>query len=368
MVILLVFCMSFNPNKPFNDLPLLPPRESIETIGILRKCISARAALAELKGVCDTIPDPSILIRSIGLQEARVSSEIENILTTTDDLYQALADSVDAADPATKEVLRYQEALMAGVKAVHQNPILSTNLCSEIATKIKQREMEVRKLPGTKIMDTAKNLVVYTPPEGEALIRTKLANLEEFIHSTSELDPLIKMALIHYQFEAIHPFADGNGRTGRILNILYLVQQQLLHMPVLYLSRFLIQHKNDYYAKLRAVTEDSQWEPWIEFMLNGVEQTANNTRERIVEIKKAMQLTHEQLLEKLPRIASKDLVELLFLHPYCKIKFVEKHNRVTRQTAAAYLKALEEIGIVQGVKLGREMYYLNRSLLNILRN
>lgn len=357
----------FDKTKPYNQLPDLPPKQSLESIRTLRKCIAARAALAELKGVTATIPNPSILIRSIGLQEARVSSEIENIVTTTDDLYQALADSLQIKDPATKEVLRYQEALMTGVRTVSDTGLLSINLFCKIASTIRQIETSVRTVSGTKIADGTRR-TVYTPPEGEAVIRAKLANLEQFIHVKSDLDPLIKMALVHYQFEAIHPFTDGNGRTGRIINVLYLLKQGLLSLPVLYLSQFLIERKNDYYTGLRNVTESGAWEEWIQFMLEAIEETAINTRSKIDMIRELMELTQEQVKEKLSRIYTKDLIELLFYHPYCKIKFVENQNRVTRQTAANQLRALEEIGVLQGIKLGREMYYINRRLLEILKN
>ncbi len=357
--------MAFDRNKPFNHLPHLPPSQELETHTVLKKCIAARAALAELKGAGGLIPNQTLLIRSIGLQEARLSSEIENIVTTTDDLYQAMADSIDKANPATKEVLRYQEALAAGYKTIIQQPILTTNLFCSIASLITQHDMNVRKIPGTKIVDGNRK-AIYTPPDGEALIRDKLKNLEQFIHDHQDLDPLVKLAVMHYQFEAIHPFTDGNGRTGRIINILYLVQQELLSVPVLYLSRYLIEHKNEYYAGLRVVTENSNWEQWIAFILDGIEQTARDTREKIAEIKLAMDETQELIKEKLPKIYSKDLVEILFYHPYCKIRFLEDRDIARRQTASNYLRLLEEIGILQSVRSGRETYYINRRLLRIL--
>lgn len=357
---------AFDRAKPFNDLPGLPPAAEIETKTVLKKCINARASLAELKGVGDIIPNQSLLIRSLGLQEARLSSEIENIVTTTDDIYQALADSIEKADPASKEVLRYQEALAAGYKSIVQKPLLTTNLFCEIASTIKQREMPIRSLPGTKIVD-AKGISIYTPPEGAERIREKLRDLEHFIHEHDELDPLIKLAIMHYQFEAIHPFTDGNGRTGRIINILYLVQQGLLTVPVLYLSRYLIKHKNAYYAGLRGVTEESKWQEWIEFILDGVDETARGTKEKIFEIRAAMDETQDLIREKLPKVYSKDLVETLFYYPYCKIRFLEQRGIAARQTAANYLRLLEEIGILQSTRVGREVYFLNRRLLSILR-
>jgi Fic family protein len=358
--------MTFNRLRPFNELPPLPPAAELESRAVLKKCIDARAALAELKGVGDTIPNQALLIRSIGLQEARLSSEIENIVTTTDDLYQALAESIDKADSASKEVLRYQDALYAGYKALTHQP-LTTNLFCQIATTIKQSEMTIRAIPGTKIVDGQTKEIIYTPPEGASLIRDKLENLEEFIHGQNALDPLVKLAVMHYQFEAIHPFTDGNGRTGRIVNILFLLQADLLTLPVLYLSKFLIERKNDYYSGLREVTENAQWQPWIEFMLEGIAQTARDTQRKVLAIRELMQTTQETIREKLPKIYSKDLLETLFYYPYCKIKFLEEKGIARRQTAANYLRLLTDIGVLHSMKLGRESYFLNHKLLSILK-
>ena len=356
--------MPYNPEVPFNDLPPLPPAVEFETVRILKKCIAARAAVAELKGITATIPNPAILLRTIGIQEARLSSEIENIVTTTDDLYQALADTTEASNPAAKEVLCYHEAVVAGVEAVTARPILSTNLFCKIASTIKKHEMDVRCLPGTRIADNRRT--IYTPPEGEQVIRQKLKQLEQFIHENSSIDPLVKMALIHYQFEAIHPFADGNGRTGRIINVLYLIQQGLLDKPILYLSRYLIENKNEYYKGLRGVTEHQLWEDWILYLLTGIEETAKSACQKIVDIKNAMDEALVTLKKGVPKIASKDLVELLFYYPYCKQKFMIEHHNVTRQTASTYLRQIEELGLVQSVKVGRDVYYVNRRLLQIL--
>ncbi|MDR3614462.1 MAG: Fic family protein [Candidatus Obscuribacterales bacterium] len=357
--------MAFDRQIPYNDLPDLPPAHDLETIPILKKCISAASALAELKGVGEQIPNQELLIRTLGLQEARVSSEIENIVTTTDDLYRALADSVNKADPSAKEVLRYQDALAIGFKAIEQSPILSTNLFTQIVSAIKQQDMQVRKLTGTKIVNSQAE-IVYTPPEGESVIRNKLANLERFIHADDAIHPLVKLGVIHYQFEAIHPFTDGNGRTGRIINILYLVQQNLLSVPVLYLSRYLIEHKSAYYAGLRSITEEQQWEPWVLFILDAVETTARATMEKILAIKRLMLEIGEEVHRKLPNVYSKDLIELLFFQAYVKNRFLEEANIAKRQTASTYLKSLEEIGVLTSVKLGRENYYINRRLLNLL--
>jgi len=337
----------------------------LESAAVLKKCIAARAALAELQGVAETMPNPAILTRIIGLEEARLSSEIEGIVTKTDDLYQAFADSFESTNFEAKEVLRYFEALVAGVARVNKQPIFSCSLFCEIVSTLKQYDMKVRKMPGPKIIDTG-GATVYTPPEGEELMRTKLKELEDFIGSDSVLDPLVRMAMVHYQFEAIRPFTDGNGRTGRVLNILFLIQQGLLNVPVLYLSRYLLQHKAKYYSTLRGVTESAAWEPWILFLLDGVEETAVSSRQRIIEIKTVMEKTRFLLKQKLPKVATRDFVELLFYHPYAKIKFIEEHLRVSRQTAATYLRRLEEIGLLVGIKKGREMYYINKPLLELL--
>jgi Fic family protein len=359
--------MPFDRSKPFNQLPDLPPAVELETNAVLKRCIAARSAIAELKGVGDTIPNQTLLIRSIGLQEARSSSEIENIVTTTDDLYQALADSIDKTTPATKEVLRYQEALHFGFSELRKRPVLTTSLFCELASYIKQCDMNVRTMPGTRIEAGSGN-IIYTPPEGEAVIRAKLKNLENYIHQTSEVDPLIKLAVMHYQFEAIHPFTDGNGRTGRILNVLYLVQQELVKLPILYLSKYFIENKNDYYAGLRNVTENSNWQEWVLYILTAVEHTANETRSKIIQIRTLMEKTQQEVKDKLPNIYSKDLVELLFEYPYCKRAFLEARSLGSRNTASAYLRALEDIGVLTSIRRGRDLYFVNRALINVLKS
>jgi Fic family protein len=356
----------FNREIPYNNLPNLPPAKSLETIPILKRCIDAAFALAELKGIGDTIPNQELLIRSIGLQEARVSSEIENIVTTTDDLYQALADSLDQAEPQAKEVLRYQDALSIGFKEIQKRPILSTNLFCQIASIIKQSEMQIRKVPGTKIVNPRNDETVYTPPEGEMVIRDKLQNLEMFIHDNQDIHPLVKLPVIHYQFEAIHPFIDGNGRTGRIINILFLIQQELLKQPVLYLSSYIIEHKDEYYSRLRGVTEDEDWESWIAYILTAVHDTAIKTKEKILGIKALMDSTQEEIRTKVPKAYGKDLLELIFFLPYCKAKFLEEKELISRNTAMTKLRALESIGILESIKKGRDIYFINRRLLNFL--
>ncbi|MBN2424727.1 MAG: Fic family protein [Calditrichaceae bacterium] len=359
--------MDFDPDKPYNDLPLLPPKFELENRDILRKAITANTALAELKGLGASIPNQNILINSLTLQEAKHSSEIENVITTNDALYKAFTAKTSKIDPATKEVLHYREALWEGYKKVKKRRILNTNLFIELVRMIKQNQAGIRNTPGTKIANSGTGKVVYTPPEGERIIRDKLANLESWLHEEDGPDPLIKLAVIHYQFEAIHPFSDGNGRTGRLINILYLIQQDLLNYPVLYLSKYIIDHKPDYYKLLREVTEKNAWQPWIFFMLDAVEQTANSSIKRINAIRSLLDKFLRDAKKQLPDyMYSKELIELLFDQPYCKAEFLVKSNIAKRQTAASYLKELERIGILKLHKTGKENLYLNVELFEIL--
>ena len=358
--------MTFDPQKPYNDLPALPPGIDLETRPVLKQAIAANKSLAELKGAGELVPNQAVLIQSIGLQEAKLSSEIENIVTTDDELYRAFANHGEKTDPHTKEVLRYNEALWYGFNAIRKaNRPLTTGLYEELFQQIKQSSAGVRKTPGTKLANSAGE-VIYTPPEGEKVLRDMLANLERFIYAEDDIDPLVKLAVFHYQFEAIHPFSDGNGRAGRILNILFLIEKGLMDIPVLYLSRYIIESKNDYYRGLRRVTENGDWENWILYMLGAVEQTARKTRERLLEIRDLMEEDIQQVKTRLPKVYSKDLMELLYRQPYCKIRFLEEAGIAHRQTASNYLKELERIGVLRGVKLGRELYYINERLLELL--
>lgn len=359
--------MSFDPEKPYNDLPLLPPKVEIETKATLKKAISAGRALAELKGLGETIPNQAILVNSIILQEAKASSEIENIITTHDALFRAYSAKTSQIDPATKEVLRYREALWAGFSSLKDRPLLTTNLFIRVVQTIRANKAGIRNTPGTKVANAATGEVVFTPPEGEGVIRDKLKNLEDYIHAEDEVDPLIKLALIHYQFEAIHPFTDGNGRTGRILNILFLTQKHLLDLPVLYLSKYIIDRKSDYYRLLRGVTEHHAWEPWILYMLDAIEETALYTRDKILAIRNLLAETLAFTKENLPsRVYSKDLIELLFHQPYTKAIFLVDEGIAERKTAANYLKQLKKIGILQVQKVGKENLYLNKELFEVL--
>lgn len=358
--------MSFDPKVPYNELPLLPPEQELETRKALKKAISANKALAELKGAGELVPNQAVLIQAIGLQEAKLSSEIENIVTTNDELYRAFASEGQKAEPHTKEVLRYSDALWFGYDWIKdKNHPLTTNLFEEMFRIIKESKSGIRKVPGTKLVND-KGDVIYTPPEGENVLRDKLSDLEKYIYASDSVDPLLKLAVVHYQFEAIHPFADGNGRTGRILNILYLIEQGLLEIPILYLSRYIIENKNDYYAGLRSVTENGDWEGWILYILNAVEQTAIGTRKKILSIRNLMNRDVEIVREKRPKIYTKDLLELLYRQPYCKISMLEKAGIAKRQTASIYLKELENIGILRAVKVGRDIYYINDDFLHLL--
>ena len=359
--------MSFDPNIPFNDLPPLPPKADVETRAVLKKAIAASRALAELKGQGGVIPNQAMLVNSLVLQEAKASSEIENIITTNDALFRALAAGSGPVDPATKEVLRYREALWQGYNRVRKYARLNADLFIHLVQAIKQDKNGIRTGSGTFIGNARTRQVIYTPPEGEKIIRKKLDDLERFIHATDGMDPLVKLALSHYQFEAIHPFPDGNGRTGRLVNILFLIAHDLLDLPVLYISKFIIDGKPEYYLRLRRVTENDEWESWVLYMLDAVETTARMTRQRILDIRSLLDETLALARQKLPsRVYSKDLIELLFRQPYTKGQFLVDAGIAERKTAAEYLNALEGVGILKMHKTGRENLYLNVRLYELL--
>lgn len=361
--------MSFNRDRPYNELPELPPEAELETPAVLKAAIGANRALAELKGKAESIPNQSILINSIILQEAKASSEIENVITTNDRLFEAFSAGDSSYDLQTKEVLRYREALWEGFNALPDRP-LSTSLFVDLVQTIKQNDAGIRNTSGTVIANPYTKKIIYWPPEGDERISRLLANLEEYIHQPaddSNIDPLVRMAVIHYQFEAIHPFDDGNGRTGRILNILFLVLKDLLNLPILYLSDYIISQKPDYYRLLREVTEQGAWEPWILFMLDAVYTTAKETMQKIDGIRALLEETVEEAKRKLPdRVYSKELIELLFEQPYCKIKFLVERGIAKRQTAGDYLKELENVDILKSKQVGRETLYLNIRLYDLL--
>ncbi len=358
--------MSFDKSIPYNDLPGLPPNIEIETKEVLKMAICANKAIAELRISGHLIPNQAILIQALGLSEAKLSSEIENIVTTNDELYRAFIDEPATADAHTKEVLLYKDALWHGYNAVFKKKrLLTTLLFEELVQILKNTKQGVRKSSGTKLVNGLGELM-YTPPEGEQVIREKLSQLETFIYSQTSLDALIQMALVHYQFEAIHPFPDGNGRAGRILNVLFLIEKKVLDIPVLYLSRYIIANKTAYYDGLRKVTEENAWESWVLYILKGLEETAIITRKQITKIHDLMQKTASLVRERLPRIYSKDLIEVLFHSPYSKIKSLEEAGIAKRQTASQYLQQLEGIGILRSFRAGRDVYYINDPFLKIL--
>lgn len=362
--------MPFCPDQPFNDLPELPPGAELETPRVLKAITRTSRALAELKGRTHTIPNPTILLNTLALQEAKLSSEIENIFTTNDELFRGLAAEGSGADlsPHAKEVLHYRDALWHGMTAIQARPFLSTSLAIEVVNIIKENDAGIRNLPGTKLQNPETGEVIYTPPQGEELIRRQLANLERFSNdASSELDPLVRVAVAHYQFEAIHPFFDGNGRTGRILIILQLVMNRLLDNPILFLSRFIIEHKPQYYRSLRAVTEGGEWQGWLLYMLEAIEQTAHGTTEKVNAIHELLARTLEEAKRVLPRRTfSKELIELIFEQPYCKIRFVENAGIAKRLTATKYLRDLEKAGFVRASKRGTELIFINHALWRLL--
>jgi Fic family protein len=357
--------VAFRPDRPYNELPPLPPRADVETRAILKACIEARAALAELKVAGQLIPNQTVLINSIPLLEAQASSEVENIVTTTDRLFRFANVPEDRADPATKEALRYRTALHEGFTLVKQRS-LSTATAVRICRTIKGVDLDIRSTPGTALVDQATGKPIYTPPDGSTLLRDQLANWERYLHGASEIDPLIRMAVMHYQFEAIHPFTDGNGRTGRVLNLLFLVETGLLSTPVLYLSRYIIAHRADYYRLLLKVTTEAAWQEWILYMLRAVRETADSTTAKISAIRDLLADTAETVRRNAPRIYSRELVELIFVQPYCRIGNLVEAGIAQRQSASAYLKRLCEIGVLEEQKAGREKLFTNPALLRIL--
>ncbi|MEN9975471.1 MAG: hypothetical protein RLZZ282_1477 [Verrucomicrobiota bacterium] len=348
-----------------NSLSSLAPSR-FETPSILKKLASASRQLAELKGAASAIPQQNILINTLSIQEAKDSSEIENIITTHDELFQDDLSPSSSLSPAAKEVLRYRQALSIGFQAVKRTGLLTVNQILEIQAELEQNDAGFRKVPGTVLKDGAGN-VVYTPPQDPDVIAAHMADLEIFINESAEFDadPLIKMALIHHQFESIHPFYDGNGRTGRIINVLYLVQQQLLDVPVLYLSRHIVHTKGDYYRLLQTVRTEDTWEEWILYMLTAIELTSADAITTIQQIKVAL-LDYKHRIRAQHRFYSQDLINNLFTHPYTKIEFIERDLNVSRLTATRYLEALSKSGFLMKQKVGRTNYFINPALTSIL--
>jgi len=354
----------WQPEQPYNELPPLPPDLDLETRAVLKRCIEARSALATLNQATELIPNPVMLINTLPLLEAQASTEIENIVTTADRLFRHL-NSEGTADPATKEALRYRHALLESFEALDNRP-LGTRTAETICTRIKDVEMSVRRVPGTALRNESTGKIIYTPPAAEERIRDMLANWERFLHQEADLDPLVRMAAGHYQFEAIHPFTDGNGRTGRVLNILYLVEQNLLSLPILYLSRFIIANRTEYYRLLLDVTRRTRWQPWILFMLDGIVETATWTTAKIGAIRALADTTAEYVREREPKIYSRELIDVLFEQPYCRIGNLVEARIVGRQAASRYLKRLASIGVLEEQAVGREKLFLNPKLLALL--
>lgn len=352
-------------NAPLPPLHQLPPGR-FETPAILKKLASTSRKLAELKGTAGNIPRQSILINTLSIQEAKDSSEIENIVTTHDELFQDDLGPGSSLSPAAKEVLRYRQALGVGFEAVRQSGLLTVNHILDIQAVLEQNNAGFRKVPGTVLKDGGGN-TVYTPPQDPQVIETLMTDLERFINEESlfDADPLIKMALIHHRFESIHPFYDGNGRTGRILNVLYLVQQGLLHSPVLYLSRHIVRTKADYYRLLQAVRTHDTWEEWVLYMLTAVEETATQAIATIQRIKADL-MDYKHRIRAEHKFYSQDLINNLFTHPYTKIEFVEQDLKVSRLTATRYLEALSASGFLRKQKIGRTNYFINPALTSIL--
>lgn len=357
----------FNKSIPYNDLPLLPPKAELETKEILTKTIRASRALAQLNGAIRNLPNPSLFLDTIHIQEAKASSEIENIITTNDDLYQAVVADKKFDNPATKEVISYKQAIWLGFNRLEQRPLITTNLCIELVQCIKKNTAAIRTTPGTTLSNR-QGEVIYTPPSGEQVIREKMANLEMFINENDSIDPLIKMAISHYQFEAIHPFSDGNGRTGRILLLLQLKLEKLLDVPALFLSEYIIKHKEMYYEGLRSVTENNDWSKFILYMLDMVETTSIKGLERLESIVHLMDTTGQEIKDKLPKVYSKDLVEVIFKLPYTKRQNLINAGLGTPKTVGNYLIALEEEGFLKSIRVGKEKLYLNLPLMNNLEN
>lgn len=350
-------------------IPQLPLDFDLETKSILKKTAAARSALAEMKGAALSIPNESILISTLSLQEAKDSSAIENIITTHDELYQGDYLKKEFKSIASKEVHNYAEALRWGFETVRQKGFLTNNHIIQMQATLEENDAGFRKVPGTELKNEHTGEIVYTPPQTHDEVVAFMSNLEQFINDNelSDWDPLVKMAIIHHQFESIHPFYDGNGRTGRIINILYLVKEGLLNLPILYLSRYINQNKGDYYRLLQKVRTENAWEEWVLYILDGVEQTSLQTIKIIEGIKNRM-LKHKKKIRENTKFYSQDLINNLFKHPYTKIDFIMSDLEVSRLTATKYLDELDQIGIVQKVKLGRDNYYINTDLYNLLSN
>lgn len=354
----------WNPAQPYNNLPLLPPYQAIETKKVLKACIQARTALEGLRQAGELLPNQNLLINLIPILEAKDSSEIENIVTTTDKLFQYVNED-SHADPMTKEALRYRTALYEGYTDLKNRP-LCANTALTVCNTIKNTRMDIRKLPGTALKNQVTGEVIYTPPLGEQIIIELLTNWEKFIHQEDDLDPLVKLAITHYQFEAIHPFTDGNGRTGRVINILFLIEKKLITLPILYLSRYIIKNRNDYYSHLLNVTKEQDWESWVLYILSAVEHTSRWTVDKINTIRTLMDHTALHIRNTHNDIYSYELLQCIFEQPYCRIKNLVDKNIAKRQTASDYLKKLCDINVLNEIQSGREKLFVNHKLIDLM--
>jgi Fic family protein len=352
-----------------NQLTTLPKPKQLETRAVLKQLVTAHRYLAELKGVAATIPNPEILISALSLQEAKDSSEIENIFTTQDELFQADIFSDSSRNAASKEVRRYAAALRSGFERMRGDQLITVNRIVEFHETLMGNDAGIRKLPGTVIKNLTTGETIFTPPQDPSEIQSLLTDLERFMNDDTvcAADPLINMAIAHHQFESIHPFYDGNGRAGRILNSLYLVAKGLLDQPVLYLSGYIIDTKADYYSLLQSTRETNDWEPWLLYLIRGVEETSKLTIGLIEAIRNLMNSYEERIKKDLPKIHSHELLNNLFRHPYTKIEAVQEDLGVSRLTASKYLSALTEKGFVEKHRSGKYNYYVNRPLIRIFK-
>ena len=356
----------FDPRHPYNALPELPPARELETLGVMRALNLASRALANLNGTALSVPNPQLLIDTFAITEAVASSEIENVNTTSDELFRFMAVGNERVSDATKEAARYRPALSMGIERLRGLPELKIGLFAEICSQILGYEVDLRDTM-VIIGNPRTRYVAYTPPYGAPLLRRLLKNLLEFANETETgLDPIIKMAIIHYQFEAIHPFPDGNGRTGRIINILYLMMTRLLDQPVLYLSRYFLRHRREYYAGLRAVTETGDWEGWIRYVLAGIYEIAEEGRNDLIRIRELRKEFADRARADAPTASSEQLMDLLFIRPYTTTRMVQEVEGVTRATARSRLDALERAGMLERIKSGRYQLFRNRQLIDIL--
>ncbi len=345
------------PPLPLTDLA------SLDTRVVWAELAVAHRHLAELKGLCESLPNQSILLGTLGIQEAKDSSEIENIITTHDELY---ASQEDSASPAAKEVRHYVSALRVGYEAVRDSGLIRLETVLAVQAELEQNRAGLRKLPGTVLKNEASGAVIYEPPQDATEVAALMGNLIDFIHADDGLDPLLRMAIVHHQFESIHPFYDGNGRTGRILNLLMLQRDGLLNLPVLYLSRYITTTKPDYYRLLQTVREEGRWAEWCLYMIRGVAVTSRSAITLVKAFRDLMLMTKHNLREHLPKLYSQDLLNNLFRYPYTKIEFVERELGVSRPTAGNYLEQLTKAGFLHKQKMWKTNFYINKPLFALL--